>query len=248
MLARYLNAPLLLLLWQVAPVDLKRDEGGRVRISFGAGRGEFAFRDYPGYAGGVDCVGGSYSGRGPYSQASDYASGGGAAEVWARNNLRILAALGSITDASGERHGTFGAGQVVFEQKKFGLGIGLASFGGTQRDLQPSGSVRVGSLDGVSLRADYHFPHAGMGLVGGPRIGVGLNQGRGRNPRLFVGMAMTPVPDSARKVGGFFELAIPLGFFKGKAGLSANGFLSGTFSGNQDKQIYALGLGGWIQP
>jgi hypothetical protein len=87
-----------------------------------------------------------------------------------------------------------------------------------------------------------------MGLMGGPRIGVGFNQGRSRKARLLVGMATTPVPDSARRVGGFFELAVPLGLFKGKAGLSVSGFLAGMYHGNQNKPIFSLGLGGWVQP
>lgn len=244
--ARYLNAPLLLLLWQVAPVDLKRDEVGRMRISFSLGHGNFAFQDDPGYPPGVDCSGASYPGRAPSTEVSRYSSRGVAAEVWAKHTVRIHAALGGVTDWTGERLGTFGAAQVVLEQKKFGIGLGFAAFGGTEGSLQPSGSARLGSLDGVSLRADYRLPEAGMGLRGGPRVGLGWNQGHNRRPRIFLGMATTPVPDSARRVGGFLELAVPLGFLR--SGLSINGFLSGRYHGNEVRQIYSLGLGGWIQP
>jgi hypothetical protein len=85
-----------------------------------------------------------------------------------------------------------------------------------------------------------------MALVGGPRIGLGWNQGRNRKPRLLVGMATTPIPDSAQRLGGFVELAVPLGFLQ--SGLSLNGFLSGRYRGNETKQIYSLGVGAWIQP
>lgn len=246
MYARYLNAPLLLLLWQVAPVDLKRDEAGRVRISFGAGKGDLAFRNDPGYPAGVDCAGDSYPARAPYTEATDYSSSGIAAEVWANDNLRIHGALGSVTDYSGERQGTFGAAQAALERKNFGIGLGFASFGGTVRTLQPSGSLRLGPLDGISLRADYHHPETQMGLIGGPRIGLGWNQGRNRKPRLFLGMARTPVPDSAQRLGGFLELAVPLGFLRG--GLSVNGFLGGRYQGNEARQIYSVGVGAWIHP
>jgi hypothetical protein len=241
MLARYLNAPLLLLLWQVAPVD-------PVRISFGAGGGNFIFRDNLGIPAGVDCAGDYYPESPPSTDVTNYESGGLSAEVWARNTLRIRAAIGGITDPSGERQGTFGAAQAVLEQKHFGIGLGLASLGGFERVLQPSGSIRVGQLDGFSLRADYRLPEAGMGMIGGPRIGVGLNQGMNRKVRFFAGLATTPVPDTARRAGGFIELAVPLWPLTSKAGLSFNAFLSGVRRGFEDKQVYSLGLGGWIQP
>src|SRR6185503_909982 len=164
MLARYLNAPLLLLLWQVAPIQAGREDGGRLRVSFGAGSGSFAFADYPGYPAGMDC-GGSYPGKSPYTESMGYRSQGASAEAWVRNNVRIWAAIGGVTDNSLERNGSFGAAQVVLEQERFGLGIGLASFGGVERSLQPSASVRVGSLDRFSVRADYRQPGAGMGLT-----------------------------------------------------------------------------------
>ena len=248
MLARYLEAPLLLLLWQVAPVDLRPDEGGRVRLSFGAGGGAFSFQDYPGSAGGVDCFGDRYGPQAPSTHGSSYSSAGASAEVWARNNIRIRAALGNVNDPTGERHGAYGAVQAVLERPRFGVGLGLASLGGLTRSLQPSASARFGSLDGVSLRADYRGPDSWMGLIGGPRIGLGVRQGRTRKTRFFFGLATTPVPDSARRVGGFAELALPIWFLKGKGGFTVNGFLSGKYHGNEDKQIYGLGLAGWIQP
>jgi hypothetical protein len=245
MLARYLNAPLLLLLWQVAPVDLHRDEGGRVRMSFGAGRGRYLFNDAPGYAPGVDCAGDSYAGRDPYTEASAYSTYGVAADVRATNTVRVRAAFGHISEPSRERHGEYGAAQAVLERKTIGIGLGLASLGGEKGGLRPSGSARFGPLDGIALRADYHSPEVGMGLTGGPRIGVILNQGASRKPRLFAGLTTTPVPDTARRMGGFVELGVPLGH---RFGFTLNAFLSGVRKGNDDKQIMSVGLGGWIQP
>ncbi|HEX7024637.1 MAG TPA: hypothetical protein VF187_07450 [Gemmatimonadales bacterium] len=248
MLARYLNAPLLLLLWQVAPVDLHRDEGGRIRIALGAGSGRYSFRDYPGYPAGVDCNGDSYSGRSDYTEADDYRTVGISGEGWASKTLRIRGAVGRITDGSGERHGEFGAAQAVYEQKNFGLGLGVAAFGGIEGKVEPSGSARYGRLDGVSVRADYRAPEALMGLIGAPRIGVAVNRGGSRKPSLFAGLATTPVPDSARRVGGFVQVEIPLRIFGARTGLSFSGFLSGTRKGNEDKQIFGFGLAGWLQP
>ena len=248
MLARYLNAPLLLLLWQIAPVESRRDEAGRVRLSFGAGNGNFAFHDFPGYPAGVGCNGGSYAARDDYTEDMGYSSRGASAEIWARSNIRVWAAIGGVTDNSLERSGTFGAAQVVLEQEKFGIGLGLASLGGIERSFQPSASLRYGSLDRFSIRADYRHPGAGMGLAGGPRIGVGLNQGRSERTRVLVGISTTPVPDTLRRVGGFVELAVPVWFLKRKAGFTVNGFLSGKYHGNEAKQISSFLVGAWLQP
>ena len=237
MFARYLNAPLLLLLWQVAPV-------GKVRLALGGGQGEFAFQDYPGYPGGMDCTG-SYPGRAPYTQSLNYSTRAIAAEAWVSQKLRVYGAFGGVTDFTGQG-GTFFAAQGVFEQKYYGLGAGFVTGGGLGHQLQPSASLRIGSLAGASLRADYRFPQAAMGLVGGPRVGVGWNQSGNLKPRLFAGIASTPIPDSARKIGGFVEFAFPLGFLK--SGLFANAFVGGKYHGNETRQIYSLGLGAWIQP
>lgn len=248
MLARYLNAPLLLLLWQIAPVEARRSEDGRVRFSFAAGRGNFAFDDLPASPGGVSCDGHSYGPRDAYTADKGYTIEGASAEVWARRNVRVWAAIGGVTDNSLERNGTFGAAQVVFEQEKFGIGLGLASLGGIERSLQPSASVRYGSLDHFSVRADYRHPGAGMGLSGGPRIGVGWNQGRSGRTRVLFGISTTPVPDTLRRVGGFVELAVPIWLLKRKAGFTLGGFRSGKYHGNEEKPISSFLIGAWLQP
>jgi hypothetical protein len=247
MLARYLNAPLLLLIWQVAPVPSRPDEGGPVRLSFGAGNGAFAFDNYPGYPGGMNC-GGTYPGRSAYTQDKGYASKGGSAEIWIRRDIRIWTAIGSISDNSLERGGTFGAVKMALEKDKFGIGLGFATLGGLERVVQPSASVRYGSLNRFSVRAEYRQPVAGMGLAGGPRIGIGWNQGRGRKTRFLFGISTTPIPDTLRRVGGFAELAVPLGFLSHKGGFMLNGFLSGSYHGNEAKQIGSFLLGAWLEP
>jgi hypothetical protein len=247
MLARYLNAPLLLLIWQIAPIEARRDEGGRVRVAFGAGLGSFRFNELAGYPAGMSC-GEAYPARAPSSETMVYRSEGAAAEVWARHNIRVWAAIGGVTDYSRERNGTFGAVQVALEQKQVGIGLGLATLGGAERSLQPSVSLRYGSLDRFSIRADYRHPDAAMGLAGGPRIGVGWNQGRSRRARVLFGISTTPVPDTLRRVGGFVELAVPLPLLSRRAGLTVNGFISGKYHGNESKQIGSFQIGGWLQP
>jgi hypothetical protein len=245
MYPRYLNAPLLLLLWQVAPVDVVRDDGGRLRVSVAGGAGEYAFQNYDPVPGG-GCYG--FPGRSSRTEARDYESRGVSLIVWAKNTIRILTAAGSVKDDTGERRGAFGAAQAVLEKEKFGVGLGLASFGGQERIVEPSASARLGPLDGLSLRADYRQPEAGMGLIGGPRVGIGFNQGTRRRGNFFVGIATTPVPDGAKRVGGFVELGLPLGFLDRKAGISVRRFMSGVYHGNQERRIFSLGIGGWVQP
>ncbi|HLG06281.1 MAG TPA: hypothetical protein VI383_09035 [Gemmatimonadales bacterium] len=238
MYSRYLNAPLLLLIWQVAPVDLGTDRDGRVRISFGVGYGDYLFRE------GAGCFGGTRSVADPYRSASV------SVEAWANRKIRARGALGAIDRGTVQgpegRRGAFGGGQIGFEEKYFGLGLGLAAFEGGSPGLQPSASVRVGLLDGVSVRADYHAPEAGMALIGGPRVGVGLNHGSARKIRIMVGLATTPIPDSARRVGGLLELSVPVASW---GGFSFTAFRSGLHRGKYDvKRIGGFGLGGWIVP
>jgi hypothetical protein len=152
-----------------------------------------------------------------------------------------------VYDGTPKRGRGFGAAQVVLEEKWFGVGLGMAAFSRTRHDVEPSGSLRFGRLDGVSIRADYRYPGVGMGLIGGPRIGVGLNQGRTRKPRVFLGLATTPIPDSTRRTGGFLEIAVPIAL-EGKFGLSANGFVGGRYHGYETRTRYSVGLGAWLEP
>ena len=233
MSARLLTAPMLLLLWQVAPMNLHRDGPGRIRIGVGGGGGDLVFRDA------MTCAGESVY------EPVHYTSWGGTAEVWASDRLRIHAAAGDVDDGTVERSGVFGAAQAVLEEKRFGVGIGVTSFGGIDRSWSPSASLRLGPLDRVHLRADYGFPEPTMGLTGLPRVGVGLNQGRDRSIRVFAGATTTPIPESEERIGAFLDLAIPLGNFAWNPGLAVHAFFAGT---SRSRAIYTVGAGVFIQP
>ncbi len=75
-----------------------------------------------------------------------------------------------------------------------------------------------------------------------------MNRGGSWKPSLFAGLATTPVPDSARRLGGFVQVGMPLMIFGAKSGLSLSAFLSGIRKGTEDKRIYGFGLAGWLQP
>lgn len=233
MSARLLTAPLLLLLWQTAPMDFHRDGAGRVRLGLGGGGGDLAFRDA------VTCAGESVY------EPLGYTSWGGSAEVWASDRLRLHAAGGRVTDGTVERSGVFGAAHAVLERKDFGVGLGIASFGGLDRSWSPSVSLRLGPLDRAHFRADYGFPEITMGLTGLPRVGVALNQGRVRKLRVFGGATTAPIPDSKERIGAFLDLSVPIGDFEWGPGLSLHGFLGGT---SRSRLVYTLGAGFFIQP
>ena len=250
MYARYLNAPLLLLLWQIAP--LRHRDDGRFRLSVGAGTGEYSFQDYGGSPGGVDCAGEGYGPTAPYTESATFYSRGVAAEAWPHEQVRVHAAFGDVKDEGFGRTGDFFAFQTVWERRNFGLGLGIATLPGSE--LEPSLSARVGLLDAFSLRADYRQPGSTMGLMGGPRVAVGWNQGTNRRSSVLAGLATTPGPDSARRAGAFLELSAPLGFldsrgyFATHSGFFVTGFLSGMYHGNEDKRMYSVGLGFWLVP
>ncbi len=233
MSARLLTAPLLLLLWQTAPVDIHRDGSGRIRLGLGVGGGDLAFRDA------VTCAGESVY------EPLEYTSWGASSEVWVSDRVRIHGAAGSVQDGTVERDGVFGAAEAVLERKNFGLGLGIASFGGIDRSWSPSGSLRLGPLDRAHFRADYGFPETTMGLTGLPRVGVALNQGRVRKLRVFAGATTTPIPDSKERIGAFLDLSVPMGDFSWGPGLSLHGFFGGT---NRSRLVYTIGAGFFIQP
>ena len=237
MYARYLNAPLLLLLWQLAPLDVKTDRTGKLRLDFGAGTGFYRYL----HSTGVGCSGEPVE----LTTPAKYSSKAISAEAWASDAVRVRGAFGSVTDETGALNGLLGGAMVSLEQKRFGVGIGVSSFSGTDGSWAPAVALRAGPLDGPHLRADYGFPGANLGLLGRPRVGLGLNQGTHRGLRLFVGGTVSPAADSSRSVGLFAEAGLPFGFLQQRAGMSLLAFLSGHSEG---RQMYSLGLGFFVQP
>lgn len=248
MYARYLNAPLLLLVWQVAPVELRPDEGGRARFGVTLGAGAFSFRDYA--AGGLNCNGQEDPNTPAYTETDLYQTVGFTAEVRASERVRVHATYGWIEDQSDQRDGQFFGGQAVYEKSAFGLGLGLASFGGAERSFRPSALARFTPVGGVSLQADYNHPNGSMALIGGPRIGLAINQTNSREIRAFLGMATTAVRDSSHRIGLFLEGSLPITILARRAGISFSVFHAGLRgqAPEHGRELYSLGLGGWIEP
>jgi len=233
MSARLLNAPLLLLLWQVVPLEVQRTPLGRVRLGLGGGAGMFAFVSR------VSC-----DGR-PYTEAREYHTLGGGAEVWASDRVRVSGAAGMVTDETNERAGFFGAVHGALEGKHVGAGLGVGSAGGQAGSWHPSASLRVGPLDRLHFRADFGTPGLAMSVTGLPRVGLGYNQGRLGGKKLFGGLATTPIPEHKQRVGPFLELSVPLGHSRSNAYLSLFGFVGGIA---ESHAIGSVGAGLFFQP
>jgi hypothetical protein len=242
MSARLLHAPLLLLLWQVAPVNLSSDRPGPVRIGFGLGGGTLTrsiIRQQ-----GVDCNGRPTV----YDKVTDdaFLTAGASAEVRLRPGLHLHAAGGSLKDGSGRVNGAFGAVQAVLERKGVAVGAGLATVGGASRSVSPSASLHVGPLGTVHLRADYRFPEATLGATGWPRIGLELGGHETDKLRIFGGVSYPAAYRERRHAGVFFEAAFSLGGqFRHEGGVFLQGF-SALDSSNGT--LGTAGVGLWFLP
>jgi hypothetical protein len=155
-----------------------------------------------------------------------YSSGGVQYDGWATRRVRVSAFGGSYQSradsappAVRDYDGPFFGGQVAYEWKAVGLGAGIAHVAGYDGFTIPSGYLRVGTLDGVHIRADLFPPGPVLGSTGWFRAGVGFAEGR------------------ARRVGGFVGLAIPPAY--GRKGMFT-GYLNVPVARRLDLQVSAI--------
>jgi hypothetical protein len=239
MSARLLHAPLLLLLWQVAPIDVPSN--GRLRLALGVGGGRLTSTTHS--QTGVGCNGEPTTVE---SEVPDpYSSVGVSVDAGLKPGMRLVAAGGVIRDGSRQIEGPFGALQVVVEREKFAVGAGLATIGGEARTVSPSLLLRVGGSD-LQFRADYRYPEATFGLSGWPRIGLELNGGNPGKIRVFGGVGRAPVHREGHRTGGFVDVFIPIGpEIDRHAGISLHAFIGDR---RQRLTPRTFGAGFWIQP
>jgi hypothetical protein len=205
-----LRGPLLLLLYQTAPVGVQHDSLGNTRVTFGFGGGQWENAQYA-------CDGSLLS-----STPVAYQSAGVEVEHWAAN-VRLTAFGGTTGQTPGRANvndpntisyvemydGLFGGIQFAYEGQKFGAGIGVTSVPGPDGFLAPSPYVRVGNMDGAHFRLDAFHPNPIFPSEGWARIGVGFNKGHLRGTSGFVGLAMGPA-DYESKAALTAELGLPL--------------------------------------
>lgn len=210
--SRLWNAPLFLLVFQVAPVQAHLDQNGRIQVGVGFSAGQFEDREF-------SC--GSLVRRSPVT----YRAIGGQADVWASRSLRISAGGGMLRSSSDSiavnlPKGAFGSILVAYEGKNFGFGGGVTARPG--RSIQfsqystppgakkpsrvlPSGYLRFGRADKVHLRFDDNASSA-PGALPGYRLGVASGYSERWQSRWFAGFL-----GQERTSGIGWELGFPLG-------------------------------------
>jgi len=197
-----LGGPLLILLWQVAPVQVQPDSTGRYRVSLGFGTGQFEERS-------LNCAGDVVSAR-----PVDFRSGGAQLDVWPTDWVRVSAFGGALSSPSGETFdfaGPFGGAVVAVERRTVGIGAGVAQISGDDGITAPSGYLRLGNIDLAHFRFDFLAPSPTFGTTGIIRMGVGFNQGHLRGLSGFLGLGVGLYSDESHTGGLFGEFSIPAG-------------------------------------
>lgn len=179
MLPRYLIGPAVLLLWQAAPVGVVTDEGGRLRLAFGAALGSYEELR-------LGCAGEEVE-----VQEVTYESVGGSVEYWPNQRVRLEVQAGTMVSDAGEGSvvatpygGWHGRALVAVEGRRVGVGGSLAVLPWhpfeEDRTVLPGVYLRVGSRDGLQGRLEF----GGMAFPGAPpesyRFALGGGLGRGQ--------------------------------------------------------------------
>lgn len=202
--ARLLHGPLLLLLYQVAPITQQRDSLGRTRLTVGFGAGRFENERF-------DCSGSLISAaRVPYS------SGGAQLDLWPSRRFRITGFGGSFhpvpdsvsTYLTRDYNGPFLGGQVAYEGQRFGLGMGWGGVLGHDALSAPTFYMRLGNMDAVYLRAEAMPPSATFPSAGWLRAGFGFQEGHLRQPSGFIGVELPPPYNSKAQFGGYLRFPV----------------------------------------
>jgi len=203
MRTRLLHGPLLLFLYQAVPLGVTPDSLGRHRLTVGLGGGRWENEQF-------SCNGELLSAL-PVS----YRSGGVQYDAWATPRLRISGFGGSYWSradsappAVRDYDGPFFGGQVAYEWRTVGVGAGIAHVAGYDGFTSPSAYFRVGTLDGVHVRADLFPPTPVLGSTGWFRAGVGLGEGRNRRVGGFVGVAVPPAYSQKAMLTGYLHVPV----------------------------------------
>ncbi len=194
-----LRGPVLLLIWQIAPVGVERDSTGRVQVTFGFGGGQFEERS-------LNCSGDVVD-----SWSVGFRTAGAQLDAWPDRRFRLSAFGGLYMEE--DRDGPHGGFQVAAEGQKVGLGLGAAhspfrELGGAV----PSGYLRFGNIDRPHFRAEVFPPNPMLGAGGDVfRLGVGFNKGQLHGANGFLGVSAGPYADQAYLAGIFGEVYQPVG-------------------------------------
>ncbi len=204
---RLLHGPVLLLLYQVAPLPVAPDSLGRYRITAAYGGGQWENAEF-------SCDGQLLS-----STPVRYRSAGAQIDAWPQPDLRLTAFAGTTTTHVGatdgesadikDYEGPFGGAQLAYEGQRFGVGMGLTSLSGTDGFTGPSLYLRIGDRDHAHFRFERLAPNPAFPTTGWARFGVGFNKGHLRGRSGFFGVAAGP-EDYRGKVALAGELGFPI--------------------------------------
>jgi hypothetical protein len=207
-----LRGPLLLLLYQVAPIPARHDSLGRYRLTVGAGAGQWENAEF-------SCEGDLLS-----TTPVRYRSGGAQIDAWLDPHLRLTGFGGTTkhtlgaTQASDSAYlnpyiesydGAFGGVQVAYEGQRFGAGLGAVSVSGPDGFVAPAPYLRIGNMDHAHFRFDALAPNPAFPTTGWGRVGVGFNKGHLRGRSGFLGLALGPI-DYESKLALAGELGFPI--------------------------------------
>lgn len=188
------TGPLLLLLWQAAPVSVGPDSTGRVRVSIGYGAGTYQSKIEQ-----MSCE------TGEVTQVSTkdggWTTGTAEVEAWPTNTIRANVVTTQMKPGGGAPDRFTTGGLVAAEWRHVGVGAGFVHGSGADPFTAPLVYFRVADLDQRHFRVEIAVPEPPVPARTWLRIGTGKNLGRRGGARWLTGVAMT-LPGSQWLTGG----------------------------------------------
>jgi hypothetical protein len=198
------TGPLLLLLWQTAPVSVGPDSTGRVRVSLGYGAGV-----YHSTVEQVSCQ------TGDRTQISTKDGGWttGTAEVdaWPTHTVRANVVATQLSPGAGASDRWTTTGLVAGEWRQVGVGGGLVHGSGADPFTAPLVYLRLSDLDRKHFRVEVAVPEPPVPGRTWLRIGTGYNLGRRAGSRWITGVATTWPGGGDPHMAFFGDAFVPLG-------------------------------------
>lgn len=203
--------PMLLLLYQAAPITVERDSLGPYRITLGYSTGQWENESF-------DCNGSFVS-----ATPVEFQSAGAELEAWPEPNVRVTAFGGRARLRAGQTGGDttygdyvedysggFGGALLAVEGRYVGVGLGVTRVEGSDGFTGVAPYLRIGDIDRGHLRMEGLGPSAVFPAGGWARIGAGYNEGHRRGMGGFAGIGIGPVEYSS-KIAFIGDLRVPLG-------------------------------------
>lgn len=194
---RNLHGPLLLAVWQFAPLSVTQDSLGTHRVSLGYGTGQFENRT-------LSCAGDVIS-----ADPAPYQEVGGQFDFW-RDHYRFTVYAGRHSTDLSTYDGLFSGTAVAWEGQYVGLGTGVSRVSGSDGFTEPSFYFRLGNMDRVHFLMDVLAPTPTLGMSGLARAGIGFNRGHLRGSSGRVGIDLPLHGDEAYPFGVSGEWLTPL--------------------------------------